>query len=111
MRRIVVFAMLTGVLVVPGLAQLLLPGIAAQRLRDRLARSGTVLRVEVDAFPAIELLWHRADKVVVRLAQYRSSPGPLGDLVAQAGDVGSIDASARELDTGLLTLRDASLTK
>jgi LmeA-like phospholipid-binding len=110
-RRMIVSAVLAGVLVVLALAQLLLPGIAAQRLRDRLARSGTVLHVEVDAFPAIELLWQHADRVVVRLARYRSSPGALGKLVAQAGDVGSLDASVHELDTGPLTLRDASLTK
>lgn len=93
------------------LAQLVLPGIAEQRLRDRLARSGTVLKVEVDAFPAIELLWHQADRVVIKLARYRLSPGPLGNMLSEAGNVGSLDASAAELDTGLLTLRDASLRK
>jgi hypothetical protein len=70
-----------------------------------------VLEVHVDAFPAIELLWHRADKVVVRLGQYRSSPNQLSSLLDQASDVGSLDASATELDTGLLTLRDATLAK
>ena len=48
----------------------MLPGIAAQRLRDRLSRSGRVLEVKVEAFPAIELLWHQADRVVVRMASY-----------------------------------------
>jgi LmeA-like phospholipid-binding len=92
-------------------AQLVLPGIAARRLRDRLSRSGKVLQVEVDAFPAIELLWHQADRVVVRVAQYRSTPGQLGSLLDEAADVGSLDASATEFDTGLLTLRDATLRK
>ncbi len=111
MRRIIALALAAGVLLVLALAQLLLPGIAEQRLRDRLGRSGTVLRVEVDAFPAIELLWHHADRVIVRLAHYRSGVTALGKLVAEAGGVGSIDASAQELDAGLLTLRDASLHK
>jgi hypothetical protein len=93
------------------LAQLVLPGIAEQLLRDRLSKSGRVLEVHVDAFPAIELLWHQADKVVVRLGQYRSSPSHLSSLLDQASDVGSLDASATELDTGLLTLRDTTLTK
>jgi hypothetical protein len=70
-----------------------------------------VLEVEVDAFPAIELLWHQADRVVIKLARYRSGPGPLGNMLSEAGNVGSLDASAAELDTGLLTLRDASLRK
>ncbi len=111
MRRIITLASAGVVVVVLVIAQLVLPGIAAQRIRDRLARSGTVVSVQVDAFPAIKLLWHRADRVVVRLARYRSSTGNLSSLLDQAGDVGSLDASATELDTGLLTLRDATLSK
>src|SRR5947209_17994801 len=110
MRRIdlIIAADLLLLLVV---AQLALPGIAEQRLRDRLARSGKVLDVEVDAFPAIELLWHHADHVVVRMATYRSSASALGPTIGQAGDVGTLDASTRRLDAGLLTLRDAELHK
>jgi hypothetical protein len=92
-------------------AQLVLPGIAAQNIRDRLGRDGKVLSVQVDAFPAIELLWHQADKVVVRLAQYRSGSADLGKTLAQSADVGSLDASVGELDSGLLTLRNATLSK
>jgi len=88
-----------------------LPGVAAQQLRDRLARSGQVLEVKVEAFPAIELLWHQADRVVVRLGRYRATPGHLGSDLAQVGDAGSLDASAQRLETGLLTLRNAKLTK
>lgn len=97
-----------GVLVIP---QLILPGIAAQRLRDRLARSGRVLDVEVHAFPAIELLWHQADRVVVRMASYRASAGKLSKTLSQIGDAGSLDASAHRLVAGLLTLRNARLVK
>jgi hypothetical protein len=111
MRRILALGLLGSLIVVLGLAQLLLPGIAAQRLRDRLQRSGQVLQVQVSAFPAIELLWHQADRVVVRMGRYRSSPGHIGGLLDQASSVGSLDASAREVDTGLLTLRDATLRK
>lgn len=93
------------------IAQLLLPGIATQRLRDRLRRSGRVLSVQVDAFPAIELLWHHADRVVVRMASYTSKPGQLGGQLGQTGDVGTLDARVGELHTGLLTLRDATLSK
>jgi LmeA-like phospholipid-binding len=92
-------------------AQLVLPGIAAQRLRDRLSRSGRVLEVKVDAFPAIELLWHQADRVVVRMARYRSTPGHLGSSLAETADTGSLHASVQHLQTGLLTLSNATLTK
>src|SRR5205085_2419393 len=111
MRRIALLATAGLVLVLLVVAQLVLPGIAAQRLRDRLSRSGRVLSVEVSAFPAIELLWHRADRVVIRMRRYQSNPGHLGTLLSQAGDVGSLDASASELDSGLLILRDATLHK
>ncbi len=94
-----------------GIAQLVLPGIAAQRLRQRLAASGQVLEVRVSAFPAIELLWHRADRVVVRMARFRTEPAELSGMLADTGQADSIDASVRELDTRLLTLRDVSLRK
>jgi len=111
MRRIALIATAGVVVVVFGVAQLVLPGVAAQSLRDRLGHSGEVLKVQVEAFPAIELLWHQADRVVVRMGRYRSSTGHLGGLLAEARDVGSLDASSAELDAGLLTLRDAALRK
>ncbi len=111
MRRLAVLGVVLVVVLVLGVGQLVLPGIAEQRLRDRLEHSGQVLSVHVSAFPAIELLWHQADRVSIRLGRYRSTPSRLSGLLGQAGDVGSFDASATELDTGLLTLRDATLHK
>jgi hypothetical protein len=107
----VLAALLVVIALLLVIAQLVLPGIAAQRLRDRLGRSGTVQKVEVDAFPAIELLWHHADKVVVRMRNYRSNPAALSTTIGEIADTSSLDASAGRLDTGLLTLRDATLTK
>ena len=98
-------------LLVVVLAQLFLPGIAAQRLRDDLEKSGTVLEVKVSAFPAIKLLWHQADSVVVRMGSYRSGVGHLGSTLAGAGDAGTIDASAQQLEVGPLTLRNGTLRK
>jgi hypothetical protein len=111
MRRLIALGSAVLVLVLLAVAQLVLPGIAAQQLRDRLARSGTVLHVEVHAFPAIELLWHQADRVVIRMGQYRSSSPQLGSTLGQTGDVGTLDASATEVRTGLLTVHDAKLHK
>jgi len=111
MRRIAVLIAAGVVVLLLVIAQLVLPGIAAQRLRDRLSRSGRVLEVQVSAFPAIELLWHHADRVVIRMATYTSSAAALSSTVGQVGDVGTLDASAGELRAGLLTLRDATLRK
>jgi hypothetical protein len=111
MRRIIALATAGVIVLVLGIAQLVLPGIATDRLKDRLSHSGRVLEVQVHAFPAIKLLWHHADRVVIRMRSYRSTAGHLGGQLAQAGDVGKLDASAGEVHAGLLTLRDASLTK
>ena len=111
MRRLAALGLGALVVVVLVVAQLLLPGIAARHVRDQLARSGQVLSVQVQAFPAIELLWHHADKVVVRLGRYRPRPGNLGGTLGQSADVGTLDASAQEVDYGLVTLHNATLTK
>ena len=110
MRRIIIglAALVVAVLVI---MQLILPGIATDRLRDRLSRSGRVLQVEIDAFPAIELLWDHADKVVVRMDTYTSTPGHFGSLLNQVSGVGTVDASANRLQAGPLILHDASLHK
>jgi hypothetical protein len=56
-------------------------------------------------------LWHDADKVIVRLASYRSSTSKLSSLLDEAGGVGTIDASAGVLTAGLLTVHNATLHK
>jgi hypothetical protein len=111
MRRIAVLAAAGVVLLVLILAQLFLPGIAEQRVRDQLSKAGTVLEVKVSAFPAIKLLWHRADSVVIRMGTYRSGVGHLGGTLAGSSDAGKIDASAQQLEVGPLTLRNATLQK
>src|SRR5215471_13380710 len=94
------------VLLVLVVAQLLLPGIAAQELRDNLEQSGTVLEVKVSSFPAIKLLWHRADSVVVRMGRYRAPVSRLAQTLDGAGDATSLDASAQEFDIGPITLQN-----
>jgi hypothetical protein len=111
MRRLAALGVVAVVVVLLVVAQLVLPGIAAHRLRDRLGRSGRVLEVQVSAFPAIELLWHHADSVVVRMAGYRAAPSDLPATLDQTGTVGSLHASAQTFQDGLLTLHDASLVK
>jgi hypothetical protein len=110
-RRLIALATVGVLLVVLIVTQLALPGVAEQRLRDTLGKSGTVLDVRVSAFPAIQLVWHHADKVVVRIGRYRSGAGSLGDKLRQTAGVGTLDASVQELESGALTLRNATLHK
>jgi hypothetical protein len=112
MRRLIAAAIVLAVLVVlAAAAQLLLPGIAEDRVRDRLAHNGRVESVHVSAFPAIKLLWGRADRVTVRMANVRAGVGRLGDLIGRTADDDRVDASTRELDVLTLRLRDARLQK
>jgi hypothetical protein len=92
-------------------AQLILPGVSEQRLRDRLGRDGRVTRVEVHSFPAIKLLWNRADRVVVRMNSASAGTGKVADLLASARDAGEVDARVGELKVTLLRLRDVRLRK
>lgn len=111
MRRIAVLTAAAIVLLVLVVAQLLLPGIAAQELRDDLQQSGTVLEVKVSSFPAIKLLWHKADSVVVRMGHYRSASSHLGDTLGRAADADKLDASVQDLFVGPVTLGNATLHK
>jgi hypothetical protein len=107
-------AIAIGLLVVVALlvvAQLVLPGVAERRLRDRLGRDGTVTQVEVHAFPAIKLLWHRADRVVLRMRGASAGTGRLADLLASTRDADEVDGRADEIKVSLLRLRDARLRK
>lgn len=111
MRRLIALGVVVVVLLVLAVAQLVLPGIAASRLRDELSKSGTVLSVKVSAFPAIELLWGQADRVVIRMADYQAGASQIGGELGRAANVGTLDISAQEVQSGLLTVRDARLRK
>src|ERR1700744_1195851 len=99
MRRLIALAVVGVVLLVLVVAQLVLPGIAANRLRDQLSKSGTGLSVKVSAFPAIELLWHHADSVTVRMSSYRAGASEIGGRLGGVGGVGKLDVSATEMQS------------
>jgi hypothetical protein len=90
-------------------AQLVLPGIAAGRLRSMLSRSGSVRSVSVSAWPAIELLWHHADSVTISMRSWSASSGRLRGQLGQLGDVGTLRASIGVVRVGALTIHNASL--
>ena len=89
--------------------QLLLPGIAAGRLRTMLSRSGAVRSVSVSAWPAVELLWHHADTVTVSMGSWSASPGRLQGQLGQLGDVGTLHATIGVVHVGVLTVHRAAL--
>lgn len=72
------------------LAQLLLPTLAAKRVRDRVARYGTVKSVSVSAFPAFELLWGKADSVNVGAGSLSVPASKVAALLWEAHTVGDM---------------------
>jgi len=103
-----VVAAIVAVLV---LAQVFLPGIAAERVRARVAKYGTVQSVSVSAWPAVELLWGRAGSVKVRAKDLEISPAQTAKLLSEARGVQSMSLTATSIKEGPLQLHDASLRK
>jgi hypothetical protein len=110
-RRLAVLGVVLVAIVVFGVAQLVLPGIAAHRIRSQLGRYGQVQSVSISAFPAVELLWRHADSVSVRMSSYHSDGSGLDGRLDQLANVGTLHADISRVTVGLLTVRDARLVK
>jgi hypothetical protein len=107
----VALAALAVILLLLVLAQLILPGIAADRIRDKVGRYGHVESVSVSAWPAIELLWGHAGTVRVRATSLSLTPAQTVSLLHEASGTTNVYASAGEVHEEGLRLTDASLTK
>jgi hypothetical protein len=111
-RAVRIALWLLGVLVVLlGLAQLLLPKLAASRISSRVGRYGKVTSVHVSAWPAVKLLWNEADSVDVRAGQLSLSPSQTGKLLEEATGVHDLDVRAQSVREGPLPVDDAHLQK
>jgi len=92
--------------------QLALPRVAERRISSDLAESGRVKRVEVEAVPAIKLLFKRADRVEVEMAEVRArNTGRLVQLLRSTRGTDELDASAELITLGPLRLHAAVLRK
>src|ERR1700730_12002216 len=113
-RGLVLAIVVLAAALLVGVAQLVLPGVAEDKLRSDLARYGTVRRVHLEAAPAIKLLWHRADRVDVAMDGYHAEPGghtSLADFLSRTRDTGKLDVSVGTLQAQLVTLHDVRLNK
>lgn len=107
-----------GILVVVLVAaQLLLPGVAEDRVRSELNKQGTDAEVEIKALPAVKLLWGRADEVTIDVANLRTDEeggddgDSLSDLLAQTSKTKKLDVRVNVLEDKLLRVQDVRLTK
>lgn len=110
MRRSVLIAAAVFVVVIVA-AQITLPAIAEHRLRSQLAAFGEVESVKIGAFPAITLLWKRADDVDVRMRSYRSGNDSLADFLASTERTDRLDVRVDDMQAGALELRDVRMRK
>jgi hypothetical protein len=108
-RIAVAFA--AAILLVLVLAQLLLPGIAANRISARLSRYGSVESVKVKAFPALKLLWHNADSVTVKATSLKLTPAQTATLLWEGRGLNEIDMTASSVLEGPLQLHEVSVRK
>jgi hypothetical protein len=100
-----------GVVLLLALAQLLLPGIAARRIRSRVSRYGTVRSVSVSAWPAVKLLWGEADSVTVRAGSLRLTTAQTAKVLSESGGSGDVRLTAEEVRVGVARVGSAVLSK
>jgi len=99
------------VLVLLVLSQLLLPGLAARTVRQRVERYGPVLSAHVSAFPALELLWGSGQSASLRTGALRMTAAQASDLLWSARGIDSLDLTARSLLVEPLRLETVSMRK
>jgi hypothetical protein len=91
----IALAVLALVLALALLAQALLPGVAATRVRARVKRYGPVHSVHVSAFPAVELLWGQAGSVSVSAGTLTATPTQIASLLWEARSIGTLTVLAQ----------------
>jgi hypothetical protein len=79
------------------LAQIFLPGIAAEKLEEKVERYGKVISASVKAFPAIELAWKKADSANVKISTITVTPRQAVDLLEEAKGVDKLDMTMKGL--------------
>jgi hypothetical protein len=106
-----------SVVVVFGLTQAILPRLAAERVRDQIKPYGHLENVSVKAFPAIELLWGKAESASATAKRLSLSEAEAVKLVWEARGVrestlrvGALQLSLPGLPGGVV-LHDAILRK
>jgi hypothetical protein len=114
-RIVLAVAAVPVVLVVA--AQLLLPSLAADKVRSKAAKYGRVESVKLSAWPAVELLWGKADSAEMKASTMAISPAQMASLMWEARGVGSMTVRTERLKLLVpalpegLTVTDAVMRK
>jgi hypothetical protein len=91
--------------------QIALPRVAERRISHSLAATGEVRRVSVEAMPAVKLLFKRADRVEIDMAEARAGTGRVAQLLRRTRGAREVDARVDLVRVGPLQLRGVVLRK
>jgi hypothetical protein len=89
------------------LAQVILPRLATQRVRDQIKPYGTLQDVSVSAWPAIELLWGKADSASASARRLAMSEEQAMNLAWEGRGVDNADLHVGTLELGVPGLPSA----
>jgi hypothetical protein len=104
-------ALVVTVALLVGIAQLVLPGLAEQRVRDELEGFAAVSEVKVDSTPAVKLLFGEVDSLTARLRDAESTQGAVADLIARTEKIDRLRIDADNAEITGVGLTDVSLVK
>ncbi|HEV3094404.1 MAG TPA: LmeA family phospholipid-binding protein [Solirubrobacteraceae bacterium] len=93
----VVLAVAVPVVLV-ALAQIVLPPLAARIARDRMKAYGDIRSVSVSAWPAVELLWGKADSATALASNLNLTTAQMTKLAWEARGIHDLDLSVDTLD-------------
>jgi hypothetical protein len=91
--------------------QLALPRLAERRISHDLASTGEVRHVSVEAVPALKLLFKRADRVEIDMAEARAGTGKLAQLLRRTSGAREVRARIDVVRIGPLQLRAVAFRK
>jgi LmeA-like phospholipid-binding len=80
------------------LAQAILPTLAARLVRDRIKKYGDVQSVSVSAWPAVELLWGKADSASATAISLSVTAAQMAKLTWESRGVHDLDIAVARLD-------------
>lgn len=109
--RVAAYVAATLIIVVLA-AQLILPALAAEEVKESLEPPDHGVSVSVSAMPAVMLLFGRADSVSVEAVEARTSgAGGVARLLHRAANAGEVDARFRRMSIGVLRLEQVVFHK
>lgn len=94
-------------------SQLLIPSVAEDRLRDKLATVGAVSSVDVSATPAVKMLFGSVDRAAVEMydASLDGASDLDPDMLAKLDGVQEVDAEIGRLSAGPIDVDEVRLVK